>query len=181
MTPRMPPPRAQGSRAMRLRALLPLAAPLVAGWARWHEKRILARGEPLAADEAAMARAAGVREPQRIRVLRVERIPIPATRTLAWLAHRAGLPGPDVDGMTLGHGIYLCMRAGAPARLLAHECRHVYQYERAGSVRAFIAEYLHEVAAFGYRDAPLEADARHFASGNAGCSDLCTPADKSDR
>jgi hypothetical protein len=164
-----------------LRRLLPLAAPVVAAWARAQEKKILARGEPLAPDEAAVARAAGVREPQRIRVLRVERAPVPAARALAWLARRAGLPGPDVDGMTLGHGIYLCTQGRGSARLLAHECRHVYQYERAGSVGAFIAAYLREVAAFGYRDAPLEADARRFAAGNAGCSAVSTPADKSER
>jgi len=165
---------------MRLRALLPLAAPLAAAWVRWHERRILARGEPLAPDEAAIARAAGVREPQRIRVLRVERVPIPAVPALAWLARRAGLPGPEVDGITLGHGIYLCTQVRAPARLLAHECRHVFQYEQAGSVGAFIAAYLREVAAFGYRDAPLEADARHFASGNASCSGLSIKPDKSE-
>lgn len=166
---------------MRLRALLPLVAPLVAAWVRAHERKILTRGEPLAPHEAAIARAAGVREPQRIRVLRVQRVPIPAARALAWLARRTGLPGPDVDGMTLGHGIYLCTQVGAPARLLAHECRHVFQYERAGSVGAFIAAYLREVAAFGYHDAPLEAEARHFASGNGSCSGLSNTPDKRER
>jgi len=44
-------------------------------------------------------------------------------------------------------------------RLLTHECRHVYQYERAGSIRAFLPVYLRQIATVGYDAAPLELDA----------------------
>jgi hypothetical protein len=142
--------------------ILPLTWPLVALWARRHEARILRRGAPLGAAGLAIARSVGVVQPERIRILRVRRVPIPCARLLAALARRAGLPGPDVDGMTLGHGIYL--RGAHDARLLAHECRHVAQAEAAGSTAAFIAVYLREVARHGYHAAPMEVDARRAAA-----------------
>lgn len=141
---------------------LPLATPLVAAWARLHEARILRLGAPLGAAGQAVARSVGVARPDRIRVLRVRRVPVPFARLLAALARRAGLPGPDVDGMTLGHGIYL--RGTHDTRLLAHECRHVAQAEAAGSTSAFIAAYLREVARHGYHAAPMEVDARRAAA-----------------
>jgi hypothetical protein len=45
-------------------------------------------------------------------------------------------------------------------RLLRHEFRHVHQYEMAGSIIAFLPVYLGQIVQFGYRDAPLEVDAR---------------------
>jgi len=46
------------------------------------------------------------------------------------------------------------------ARYLAHECRHVYQYEAVGSIAAFLAVYLEQIAKVGYWDAPFQQDAR---------------------
>jgi hypothetical protein len=43
---------------------------------------------------------------------------------------------------------------------LAHECRHVYQYEVAGSIDAFLSLYLKQVAEFTYERAPFELDAQ---------------------
>jgi hypothetical protein len=44
-----------------------------------------------------------------------------------------GLLGPNTAGRTVGYGIFIAERC--TPRLLAHECRHVYQYEQAGSMR----------------------------------------------
>ncbi|ARU29033.1 hypothetical protein CBR65_17170 [Cellvibrio sp. PSBB006] len=67
--------------------------------------------------------------------------------------------GPDTIGLTLGYGIYL--REGyITDRLLSHEFRHVQQYEVAGSVQAFIVEYIQQIFQYGYYDAPYEVDAR---------------------
>jgi hypothetical protein len=46
-------------------------------------------------------------------------------------------------------------------QLLSHECRHVYQYEAAGSIAAFLPVYIEQIVEFGYDDAPFEQDARH--------------------
>lgn len=146
-----------------MRRWLPFAAPLVALWARRHEARILRRGAPLDPEGLAVARAMGVARPERIRVLHVDHVPVPLARLAAVVARRLDLPGPDVDGMTLGHGIYL-RGARHDLRLLAHECRHVAQAEAAGSLAAFLRGYLREVAAHGYHAAPMEVDARRAAA-----------------
>ena len=62
-------------------------------------------------------------------------------------------------GLTLGHSIYICNGHNSP-RLLSHECRHVQQYEQAGSIAAYLPKYLEQIARYGYFDAPYEVDAR---------------------
>ena len=153
-----------------MRALLPLFTPLVNVWAAWQRSRVLRRGEPLSDAQRRVAAAVGVAQPERIRLQLVKRIPIPGGRWVERVARRIGLPGPDVDGLTLGHAIFI--RAGSlTPQLLAHECRHVQQCEAVGSLRAFVAAYLRQVARHGYRDAPFEADARaaakHYPDGLA--------------
>jgi hypothetical protein len=44
--------------------------------------------------------------------------------------------------------------------LLSHELRHIYQYEAAGSIAAFLPIYLWQIAMVGYEECPLERDAR---------------------
>jgi hypothetical protein len=143
--------------------LLPLTTPAVAAWAAWQQRRIVARGEPLMATEREVAATVGVTEPQRIRVMLVDRVPFPGGGVLDRLAMRWGLPGTHVDGLTLGYGIFL-RRHAATLRLLAHECRHVQQFEQAGSLQGFLREYLRQVASHGYEDAPFEIDARLAAA-----------------
>ncbi|HEY0858196.1 MAG TPA: hypothetical protein VGE16_14115 [Albitalea sp.] len=160
-------------------ALLPLATPVVAAWARWQNRRILRDGEPLTPEQMQIASVVGVVHPERVRVLRVGRIPFPGGRPIDRLARRMGLPGLDVDGLTLGHGIFM-RRGAATLRLLAHECRHVAQFEAAGSLRAFLADYLRQVSRHGYADAPYEVDARraaaHWAHARANAGSLMSPA-----
>ena len=57
----------------RLEDLLPLAAQ----WATELERRVLCEGVPLSKTEIADAKAIGVRNPERVRLLRVETIPVP--------------------------------------------------------------------------------------------------------
>ena len=63
-------------------------------------------------------------------------------------------------GLTLGYAVLICRGHESRPRLLSHEFRHVYQYEAAGSIAAFLPAYLEQIVAFGYFNAPLEADAR---------------------
>ena len=62
-------------------------------------------------------------------------------------------------GLTLGYSVFVCTGHVNP-RLLRHEFRHVYQYEQAGSISAFLPVYLGQIVRIGYRDAPFEVDAR---------------------
>lgn len=70
-----------------------------------------------------------------------------------------GLLGPATAGTTFGYGVYVC-QGQSTIRLLSHEFRHVYQYEQAGSVAAFLQRYLEEIITVGYESSPLEQDAR---------------------
>ena len=73
--------------------------------------------------------------------------------------YRLGCWGLGLVGLTLGYSVFIC-RGNETVLLLSHEFRHVYQYEQAGSIAAFLPGYLQQIAAFGYADAPLEHDAR---------------------
>ncbi|HEX6707591.1 MAG TPA: hypothetical protein VF169_22725 [Albitalea sp.] len=147
---------------MPVRSLLPLTLPVVGAWAAWQRSRGLRRGTGLSAAQQRVAAAVGVAQPQRIRLVLAPRVPIPGGRWLDGIARAMDLPGPDVDGLTLGHVIFI-RDSALTARLLAHECRHVQQCEAAGSLHAFLAQYLRQVARHGYHDAPFEADARDAA------------------
>ncbi len=74
-------------------------------------------------------------------------------------AEEAGLAAPHMARLTLGYAVFV-RRGHESVRLLSHEFRHVYQYEQAGSIAAFLSAYLPQVVQFGYEQAPLEVDAR---------------------
>lgn len=119
----------------------------------------LAHGRALDPAEIRLAHCVGVRAPERIRVLEVDDFPRPTQPALLAAAHAHGLLGAATRGLTAGHAV-LVRRGEVGTRLLRHEFRHVHQYEVAGSTRAFLTGYLAQVMMYGYRDAPLEIDAR---------------------
>lgn len=175
-----------------MRRCAAVASPLTAGvalpWALWHERRILRKGRPLSAAELSVARALGVTEPEQVRLMVVPVLPLPgALLWQRWANHPGSLAAPaepalptrgwrwrrrekpkaprwwaGVSAITLGHGIY-CIGEPPSQQLLAHELWHVRQVERSGSLRAFLALYLAQVARHGYWHAPLEVEAREAA------------------
>lgn len=128
-------------------------------WAEQQAALILCNGLPLNTNKINLARSVGVVYPERIRILHVIQIPLPGSPQLIKMATETGLLTPGIAGLTLGYGIYL-RHLQCNTRLLSHECRHVHQYEQAGSIAAFLAEYLKQIAQYGYVNAPLEMDAR---------------------
>jgi hypothetical protein len=142
-----------------LAAVLPQIMHLGIEWAEQRAAEITALGEPLSEPQIALARRVGVAHPAYIRVLFVPRLPVPADPLLHQVAQQLGLLGPDMVGLTLGHSIYL-RRGHDSLRLLSHECRHVQQFEQAGSIAAYLPKYLRQIAEFGYAAAPYEVDAR---------------------
>jgi len=141
-----------------LAAVLPQLIPLAIAWAQERSAEVLRAGRALDRRGVALARAVGVTRPELIRVQRVAAIPVPEEPSLRRAAMYTGLLGPHVSGLTLGHAIYV-VTAQECARLLSHECRHVHQYEEAGSIAAFLTSYLHQIAEVGYARAPYEVDA----------------------
>jgi hypothetical protein len=91
------------------------------------------------------------------------RFPVPEDPELMMAAQHTGLLGPSTAGLTLGYSIFIA--GHCTSRLLAHECRHVYQYEQAGSIAAFLPMYLNQIAEVGYDRAPFEVDARAWENG----------------
>lgn len=145
---------------MDLRRELPKLLPGAIAWAEARAKEASEVGAPLTAQEQNVARAVGVRRPELVRVEIVgERLPMPDDPVLQAAATQAGLLGPGMVGLTLGHAIFIC-RGHQTRRVLAHELRHVHQYEQYGSIVAFLPVYLIQVLEVGYEDAALERDAR---------------------
>lgn len=147
-----------------LRSELPRLLPKAVSWAEAQQADILATGAPLSAEHVVMAGKVGVAHPENIRIKLVERLPLPEDQELATAAIQTGLLGPNMTGLTLFYGIFVCRRAQGDNMLIAHECRHVHQYEQKGSVAGFLQEYLQQIVTFGYVNAPLERDARSAAA-----------------
>lgn len=135
-------------------------APAAIEWAQARSRAALAHGRPLAADEVALARSVGVRHPEKVRLEHVDRIELPEAPALREAASRVGLVPASAGGMTLGHGVVIVRSEAADRRLLAHELRHVAQYEACGGIAAFLTVHLQDLARLGYVRAPFEEDAR---------------------
>ncbi len=148
-----------------LGATLPWLLPKAIEWAEKQQSDILASGVPLSAEQVAMARGVGVALSEIIRIKLVDTLPLPHDPDLAGAVLQVGLLRPQMAGLTLGYGIFICHRAYGSRNLIAHECRHVHQYEQSGSIAAFLQEYLPQVVTLGYDNAPLEQDARRAAAG----------------
>ncbi len=142
-----------------LETLLPVLLPRAIDWVKAQSASILEVGSPLNEGGIRLAGAAGVAHPDRVRISVVQSLPLPDDPELRSVALETGLLGPGMIGITFGYGIYVC-DGHVTNRLISHECRHVYQYEQAGSIDAFLPAYLQQIAAVGYHDAPFEIDAR---------------------
>jgi hypothetical protein len=142
-----------------LSKLLPLMPEIVA-WVNDRSTEIRQSGHSLDERQRQIASAVGVRHPELVRVKALPRIKPPEHPKLAQIASDTGLISPRTGGITFGHSIYIRSDLLGDDRLLSHELRHVYQYEMAGSIEAFLVEYLRQIAVHGYNDAPLEVDAR---------------------
>lgn len=142
-----------------LAAALPTILPAAIAWAEAQSRLVLSTGAPLAEYGITDARVVGVVMPESIRVALVPRLPLPDDPMLRAVALDTGLLGPDMVGLTLGHAIFM-VHGHDTRRLLTHECRHVHQYEVAGSIAAFLPEYLQQIATVGYDAALFEVDAR---------------------
>lgn len=146
-----------------LSKILPLALPLVVRWAESAERRILREGDPLSRQGMEDAVAMGVGRPNKIRLLRVDHVPLPGEPYLGWIASKTGLPFFSAAGMSLRYGIFLRREFWGDRHLIAHECVHTGQYERLGGFRPFLSRYLQECLAHGYAGSPLELEAMQRA------------------
>lgn len=133
--------------------------PLAASWVQRQEKRMLRLGVPLSNQELADARAIGVAEPDRVRLLQLDRVPFPSDPMLKAAAAAIQFLTPTTCGLTLRYGIFVRSDCWRERALIAHELAHVMQYERLGGILPFLRQYLSECLTIGYPAAPLEQEA----------------------
>jgi uncharacterized protein DUF4157 len=158
-TPAAPPAPPMPSTAA-LAAQLPMLAPRAVAWAEQLAKGAAHEGAPLSPALKALARRAGVRDPDRVRLVVLDQIPLPEEPLLKAAALKVGLSSSDAAGMTLGPAVFLRRGYEKDVRVLSHELRHVAQYEACGGIAGFLAVHLADLVAFGYEDSPFEVDAR---------------------
>lgn len=141
--------------ASKLESLLPKAI----AWAEAQSAEVASNGIALPMRCMEIARRVGVARPEKARVALVPGLPLPEDTDLKEAALETGLLGPNMAGLTLGHSVFVC-HGHDSERLLAHEFRHVFQYEQAGSIAVFLPAYLNQIVQYGYAQCPLEIDAR---------------------
>jgi hypothetical protein len=116
--------------------------PLACQWAKAQEEFILARGASLGPRQTADARRVGVQDCSRVKVLVVDRIPLPDNVELVEAARSTHIITPASRGVTIGHGIIIRADAWGDRELLLHQFVHVAQCERCGGLQPWIHQYL---------------------------------------
>ena len=139
----------------QLEELLPLAAQ----WATDQERRVLCEGVHLSQVELADAKAIGVRNPERVRLLRVNTVPVPAHPMLRAAAASLSFLTAAPRGLALDYGIFVRADHWRDRELIAHELVHTAQYQRLGGILPFLQTYISQCATVGYVNAPLELEA----------------------
>jgi hypothetical protein len=135
-----------------------LLLPLASEWAAGEEQRILITGEPLVDTQLLDARLIGVAHPDLVRILYVPEIPVPPHPMLREAVEITHLISPLTGGLTLRYGILIRSDCRGNRALIVHELGHVLQYERLGSINAFLSQYLLECLTIGYPEAPMEQE-----------------------
>ena len=141
------------------RFVVPLILPIAVAWVRRQERLILSAGVPLNTPQLTDARAAGVTQPERIRLLSVDAIPALRLRGLSVVAQKLGILSPHTAGLTARYGIFIRKDFWNHRALLVHEFAHTAQYERLGGIKPFLRNYLHECLVEGYPLGRLEREA----------------------
>jgi hypothetical protein len=133
--------------------------PLACVWAEEQERVVLRNGVPLTPEQTADAVKIGVAHPEKVRLLKVVRIPIPTHPALRAAAETTQLISPSTGGLTLRYGIFIRADCWYDRQLIFHELVHTLQYERFGGFQQFLQQYLYECINIGYPNAPLEQEA----------------------
>jgi hypothetical protein len=138
--------------------------PFAYQWAKEQEEFVLAHGTPLSAQHLADARLAGVRDCELIRVLIVDRIPLPESGELAEAARRTRIITDDTRCVGFGHAILIRAEACGDRELLLHNLVHVAQCERSGGLEQWIRQYLVDrQTSPSFTIGSLEEEARRIA------------------
>lgn len=117
-------------------------APRAIQWAKTQQEVILKYGVSLSSAQSDDASRCGVQDSSRVRVLVVDRIPLPDDEELAEAARRAQIITEASRGVTIGHGIIIRADSWQNRELLLHQFVHVAQCERYEELDSYLADYL---------------------------------------
>lgn len=135
--------------------------PLAYQWAQAQEQFVLARGAPLSPRHTSDARSAGVQDCSRVKVLVVDRIPLPDDPTLAEAARRTGIITHDTRCIGFGHAVIIRADSWNDRELLLHNLVHIAQCERSGGLEQWVRQYLGDRQTCAeFTVGPLEEEAR---------------------
>jgi hypothetical protein len=132
--------------------------PLTLVWYEEVERQLLSQGRTLTSSEKSLAQRLGVKSPESVRIVVLEKFPMPSNHELATEAEKFGLGGALEGGRTMGYVIILKPHLANHPTVIAHELVHVAQHDRLGR-EAFLRRYLTELEMMGYARAPLELEA----------------------
>lgn len=132
--------------------------PMALKWYEEVEAQMLPQGRPLSESEKVVARKLGVLQPERVRIVVLEKFPMPENQELRVEAERYGIGSFLEGGRTFGYAIMLKPRYAETSTIITHELAHVGQHDRLGRV-SFVRRYITELEMMGYTRSPLELDA----------------------
>lgn len=138
--------------------------PIAIQWAKAQEAFVLRHGSSLSVRNLADAKLAGIKEPSRVRVLVVDRIPMPDDPNLAEASKRVGIVTDDTRCMGFGHALIIRVDAWNDRETILHNFVHIAQCERAGGLEEWCRQYLGDrTSCPKFTVGALEAEARRFA------------------
>ncbi len=111
-------------------------------WVKAQEEFILANGVPLTERQTADAYRAGVKNCSRIRILVVDRVPLPTNPELAEAARSTQIISDKSQAVAIGYGIIMRADRWGDRELLVHNLVHVAQHERSGGLEQWVRDYL---------------------------------------
>ena len=139
-------------------------ASLAVKWALEQEAFILKLGAPLTSQQIADAERVGVKDTARVRLLPIDRIPMPDDLELAEAARSAQIITEASPAVTLGHGIMIKADRWNDRELMLHQFVHVAQCERGGGLESFVEQYLTDRSTCAdFTVGSLEDEARNLA------------------
>src|ERR1041385_2084925 len=144
--------------------------PAACNWVLEQERFILERGVRLRGLQCSDAKRVGVIHPERVRLMHVEQIPVPVQPLLRAAGQAMKLNSPRTPALALGYGIYIRSECCGERWPVVHELAHVAQFERLGTIRAFMECFLYQCLIVGYPSAPMEQEAMAIAQR------ICGPA-----
>jgi hypothetical protein len=145
--------------------------PLAYQWAKAQEDFVLGHGASLSPRHMVDARLAGVQDCARVRVLVVDRIPLPDDPALAEAARYTGIITHDTRCIGFGHAVIIRADSWGDRELFLHNLVHIAQCERSGGLKQWVRQYLgdrHNCVEFtiGALEEEARGLAREICAGN---------------